>query len=126
MEKKYNPWVIKDIDAGKGQLGTFVGSETDAAGITAKVLKDNAVANIPLCPPKGMDNAVLIGGYNVQCVAGIDYTPKVEDENTLCTFRFSFKTLVSPLKPGTYGVGANKPDSSPEANAGVANTPPKA
>jgi hypothetical protein len=117
MEKKYNPWVLKDIDAGKGQLGTFVGSETDAAGITAKVLKDNAVANIPLCPPKGMDNAVLIGGYNVQCVAAMDYTPKVEDESTLCTFRFSFKTLVSPLKNGTYGVGASKSDSSPESNA---------
>ena len=74
------------------------------------------VANIPLCPPKGMDNAVLIGGYNVQCRVAYDYTPKVEDENTLCTFKFIFKTLVSPLKPGTYGIGANKPDSSPESN----------
>jgi len=124
MDKKYNPWVLEKIDAGNGQLGTFVGSETDAAGITAKVLKDNAVANIPLCPPKGMDNAVLIGGYNVQCVAGLDYTPTVEDGNTLRTFKFTFKTLVSPLKGGTYGVGATKPDSSPEANA--AGTPPKA
>jgi len=115
--KKYNPTVVKEQDAGDGQLGTFIGAETDAAGITAKVVKDNAVANIPLCPPKGMDSAVLIGGYNIQCKVGYDYTPHIEDENTMCTFKLTFKTLVSPLKSGTYGVNANKPDSSPESNA---------
>ena len=119
LTKRYNPTVVKEQDAGDGQLGTFIGSETDASGITAKVLKDNAVANIPLCPPKGMDNAVLIGGYNVQCKVAYDYTPRVEDENTLCTFKLTFKTLVSPLASGTYGVGANKPDSSPASNAGT-------
>jgi len=121
--EKFNPWVRKNEKLGNAQAGTFVFSQTDANGILSKHVVDDVAVNEPLLPPPGSDNAILAGGVNVRVELDTDYTAKVVDGDRLRTCEFTIRTLISPLTNGTYGKGATKPDSSPEANA--AGTPPK-
>jgi len=115
--EKFNPWVRKNEKLGNAQAGTFVFSQTDANGISSKHVVDDVAVNEPLLPPPGSDNAILAGGVNVRVELDTDYTAKVVDGDRLRTCEFTIRTLISPLTNGTYGKGATKPDSSPEANA---------
>ncbi len=114
-EKNYNPWVRKGEKLGSVQAGTFVFSKVDANGISAKHVVDDAAVNTPLVPPSDAENAVLAGGVNVEVQLDTDYQAKVTEDGRLRTCELIVRTLVSPLKPGAYGKGANKPNSSPEA-----------
>lgn len=121
--EKFSPWVRKNEKLGNAQAGTFVYSKVTAGGISEKRIVDDVAVNESLCPPKDADNAILAGGVNVRVELDTDYTARVVDGDRLRTCEFVIRTLVSPITPQTYGKGASKPDSSPEANAG---TPPKA
>jgi hypothetical protein len=118
VEEKYNPWVRKSEKIGSAQAGTHVFSRVGKNGISEKVIVDDVVVNGPLCPPPSAENAVLAGGVNVEVELDTDYTTKVVDGGRLRTCELIIRTLVSPLAKGTYGKGATKPDSSPEANQG--------
>ena len=117
MAEKYNPWEKLNTKLGSAQAGTFVGSKTDANGITSKVITDDAAVNEALVPPPDMDNAVLVGGVNIEVSSSISYKPKVVSDNRLRTCEISITTSISPLKPGTYGKGAKSSDSSPSPKA---------
>lgn len=115
-DKKYEPWEKLNSPLGSAQAGTFVGSKTDANGITSKVIADDAAVNEALVPPSDMDNAVLVGGVNIEVTSGISYKPRVMGENRLRTCEITITTSISPLKPGTYGKDAKNPNSNPPKN----------
>lgn len=116
-QEKFNPWVRKNEKLGNAQAGTFVYSKVNAAGISEKRIVDDVAVNEALVPPKDADNAILAGGVNVRVELDTDYTAKVVDGDRLRTCEFVIRTLISPINPQTYGKGATKPNSSPEANA---------
>ncbi len=113
MVDKFNPWVRKGERLGSAQAGTFVYSKVGADGISAKHVVDDATVNRPLVPPSDAENAILAGGINVEVQLDTDYRARVEDDGRLRTCELIIRTLVSPLTPGAYGVGAKRPDSSP-------------
>jgi hypothetical protein len=117
--EKYNPWVRKKEQLGNCQAGTFVYSKVNAAGISEKRIVDDVAVNESLVPPPDAENAILAGGVNVVVELDTDYTAKVVDGDRLRTCELVIRTLISPLKNGTYGIGAKSPNSSP-------SIPPKA
>jgi hypothetical protein len=123
---KFNPWKRTAEKLGNAQAGTFVYSKVNAAGISEKKVVDDVAVNQALLPPPDAENAILAGGVNIRVELDTDYTAKVVDGDRLRTCEFTIRTLISPLKNGTYGKDTAKPDSSPEANAANAGTPPKA
>ena len=118
--EKFNPWKRTAEKLGNAQAGTFVFSKTDANGISTKHIVDDVAVNEPLLPPPGADNAILAGGVNIRVELDTDYTAKVVDGDRLRTCEFVILTMISPLQNGTYGQGASKPNSNPDAG-----TPPK-
>jgi hypothetical protein len=115
MADKYNPWVRKGEKLGSAQVGTFVYSKVDANGISGKHIVDDISVNMPLVPPLDAENAILAGGVHIEVQLDTDYSCKVQDDGRLRTCELVIRTLVSPLTPGTYGKGAKRPDSGPEA-----------
>ncbi len=96
---------VETKSLGTAEVGTYVGTETDAMGTTRKVVVDDAVVNEALCPPPGMDNAVLVGAGRVNVNVRIDHTPIVVDGNRLRSSNVVIETTFTPMTPGTVGKG---------------------
>jgi hypothetical protein len=93
---------VELLSLGKAQAGTFIGSKTGDDGVTRKVVVDDGACNSLLVPPPDLNpDAALVGGVNVEVVAGIDYKPIMVATNRIRTCCITIATIVTPINPDT-------------------------